>query len=64
MPKKNRSIYYIQIVRRRNMPKAIKIYLDTSVLNAYFDDRVISRMEITRDFWKRIDQYEVSFRMS
>jgi predicted nucleic acid-binding protein len=41
------------------MPRAIKIYLDTSVLNAYLDDRDTSRMEITKEFWNRLDQYEV-----
>jgi predicted nucleic acid-binding protein len=41
------------------MPRTIKIYLDTSVLNAYFDDRDTSRMEITRESWNELDQYEV-----
>ena len=41
------------------MPRTIKIYLDTSVLNAYLDDRDTSRMEITKEFWNRLDQYEV-----
>jgi predicted nucleic acid-binding protein len=37
------------------MPKRIKIYLDTSVPNAYFDDKNPFRKEITREFWKKLD---------
>lgn len=41
------------------MTKKLKIYLDTSVPNAYFDDRNPFRKEITREFWKKLKDYEV-----
>lgn len=41
------------------MAKRLKIYLDTSVPNAYFDKRNSLRKEITRSFWRRLDEYEV-----
>lgn len=41
------------------MTKKLKIYLDTSVPNAYFDDRNPFRREITREFWKKLKDYEV-----
>ena len=41
------------------MAKRLKIYLDTSVPNAYFDERNALRKEMTRSFWRRLDEYEV-----
>lgn len=41
------------------MAKKLKIYLDTSVPNAYFDEKNLLRKEITRRFWKRLEGYEV-----
>ncbi|HHT9133938.1 MAG TPA: type II toxin-antitoxin system VapC family toxin [Candidatus Avalokitesvara rifleensis] len=41
------------------MAKRLKIYLDTSVPNAYFDERNSLRKEMTRSFWRRLDGYEV-----
>ena len=41
------------------MTKKLKIYLDTSIPNAYFDDRNPFRKEITREFWKKLKDYEV-----
>ena len=41
------------------MTKKLKIYLDTSVPNAYFDDKNPFRKEITREFWKKLKDYEV-----
>lgn len=35
-----------------------KIYLDTSVLSAYFDDRDLARQKVTRDFWSKLNEYE------
>lgn len=35
-----------------------KIYLDTSVLSAYFDDRDPTRQKVTQDFWPRLNEYE------
>lgn len=37
----------------------MKIYLDTSIPNAYFDDRNIVRQEITKQFWQKLDKYEI-----
>lgn len=41
------------------MTKKLKIYLDTSVPNAYFDDKNPFRKEITREFWNKLKDYEV-----
>lgn len=41
------------------MAKKLKIYLDTSVPNAYFDEKNPFRREITREFWKKLRDYEV-----
>ena len=41
------------------MPKRIKLYLDTSVPNAYFDEKNSHRKEITRQFWLKLKEYEV-----
>lgn len=41
------------------MAKKLKIYLDTSVPSAYFDEKNLLRKEITRRFWKRLEEYEV-----
>jgi len=41
------------------MPKKLKIYLDTSIPNAYFDDRDPFRKDITREFWKKLNNYEI-----
>jgi len=37
----------------------LKIYLDTSVISAQFDDRNPDRRMLTEEFWMRIPQYEV-----
>jgi predicted nucleic acid-binding protein len=39
--------------------KKLKVYLDTSVPNAYFDERNPVRQETTREFWGKLEQYEV-----
>ena len=36
-----------------------KIYLDTSVISALFDDRTPERMAMTSAFWSKLDDYEV-----
>jgi len=38
--------------------KKLAIYLDTSVFSAYLDERTPSRMDLTQDFWKSIDDYD------
>ncbi|MEK7396871.1 MAG: hypothetical protein AAB116_08030 [Candidatus Poribacteria bacterium] len=42
-----------------DMPKRLEIYLDTSIPNAYFDDKNPFRKEITKEFWKKLDDYEI-----
>ena len=41
------------------MIRKLKIYLDTSVPNAYVDDKNPIRQESTKTFWNRLDQYKV-----
>ena len=36
----------------------MKLYLDTSVFSAYYDERTPERMEMTRDFWPILEKYE------
>ena len=38
----------------------LKIYLDTSVFSAYFDDRAQDRRAQTVEFWERLAAYEAS----
>ena len=35
------------------------LYLDTSAISAYYDDRDVSRMSLTRAFWSALDEYDV-----
>jgi len=37
--------------------KKLKIFLDTSVYSAMFDDRDLNRQKQTQDFWKDIEEY-------
>jgi len=37
----------------------IKIYLDTSVISALFDERTPERLAMTSDFWSKLEDYEV-----
>ena len=39
---------------------AIRIYLDTSVLSAYCDDRVPERRSATEEFWQRRKEFELA----
>lgn len=36
----------------------MRLYLDTSVFSAYYDERAPERMELTRRFWTELDRYE------
>ena len=38
----------------------LRLYLDTSVISAYFDRRRAERQDETRALWRQIDQFEVS----
>lgn len=41
------------------MVRKLTIYLDTSVPNAYLDSEKPERQEETKDFWNRMNQYEI-----
>ena len=36
-----------------------KLYFDTSVPSAYYDGRTKERMELTKEFWGKVDSYEL-----
>jgi predicted nucleic acid-binding protein len=36
-----------------------KIYLDTTIISALFDKRTPERMALTKQFWERIDEYDI-----
>lgn len=36
----------------------MKLFLDTSVFSAYYDERTPERMHMTRDFWLILQQHE------
>lgn len=36
----------------------MKLYLDTSVFSAYYDERTPERMQMTRDFWLVLEGHE------
>ena len=38
----------------------LRLYLDTSVFSAYYDDRLLDRQTLTEDFWKRLGDFEIS----
>lgn len=38
----------------------LRVYLDTSVFSAYYDDAVSDRQTQTEDFWKRRSAFELS----
>ena len=40
--------------------KRLRVYLDTSVFSAYFDEAVSDRQTQTEDFWKRRSEFELS----
>ena len=41
------------------MPRKLKIYLDTSVPNAYLDEGQPMRREATWEFWNKFSQYDI-----
>lgn len=41
------------------MNKSKRIYIDTSVISAMFDERTPERMSLTKKMWKDIDEYKV-----
>ena len=41
------------------MVRKPKLYLDTSVPNAYFDEKNPYRQEITRQFWLKLKEYQI-----
>ena len=42
------------------MKMRLRLYLDTSVVGAYMDDRLPERRQATLDFWARLGEYDVS----
>jgi predicted nucleic acid-binding protein len=38
----------------------LRVYLDTSVFSAYYDDAISDRRTQTEDFWKRRSEFELS----
>jgi len=36
----------------------MRLYLDTSVFSAYYDERTPERLRMTRDFWHVLDRHE------
>ena len=40
------------------MPK-IKVYLDTSVISALFDDRAPERKNLTKEAWSNLKEYDI-----
>lgn len=38
----------------------LRVYLDTSVFCAYFDERVVDRQLQTKEFWNKLAQFEIS----
>jgi len=36
----------------------MKLYLDTSVFSAYYDERTPERMQMTRDLWLVLERHE------
>jgi len=37
-----------------------RVYLDTSVISAYFDVRTVERMTVTREFWGQSERYSLA----
>lgn len=38
----------------------LRVYLDTSVFSAYYDEKLPDRMMATREFWARLSEFEIS----
>jgi predicted nucleic acid-binding protein len=38
----------------------LRVYLDTSVLSAYYDDRAPDRQAQTEEFWKRLGEFDTA----
>lgn len=45
-------------MRRSRRQMKLRIYLDTSIFSAYFDDRAPDRRAQTKEFWARIAAFE------
>jgi predicted nucleic acid-binding protein len=44
----------------KNKTMKLKIYLDTSVFSAYFDDRAPDRKALTEQFWRNLGAYDAA----
>ena len=38
----------------------LRVYFDTSVFSAYYDERATDRQHQTEEFWTRLDEFEVA----
>lgn len=38
----------------------LRIYLDTSVFSAYYDERAVERQQQTEEFWARRNEFEIT----
>ena len=38
----------------------LRVYADSSVFSAYFDDRTADRKSLTQEFWRNLGAYEVA----
>ncbi len=41
------------------MTRKLRLYLDTSVFSAFYDERAPERQRLTRQFWDGLREYEV-----
>ncbi len=40
------------------MTRKLRIYLDTSVFSAFYDERTPERQRLTQEFWAKLSEYE------
>lgn len=38
----------------------LRVYLDTSVFSAYYDDRLADRQTATKEFWSRLGEFDAA----
>jgi len=43
----------------RELTMKLRVYLDTSVFSAYYDERVTDRQAATEEFWARSGEFEL-----
>ena len=52
---------HVLVADRKSVAEKTRLYLDTSVVSAYFDERTPNRLQYTRAFWTVVntDEYEL-----